>query len=100
MTRQSSSGRSSIVKWNGTRELPSVPAALRPIKLTRPNDVSAHGKCAEQGIDALVASARVARAFALKHCREAIGGDCTWYHGVWQYLRALGILKRTPGGDG
>lgn len=42
-------------------------------------------------------SARVARAFALEHCPHAVGGDCTWYHGVWQYLRALGFVKNAGG---
>jgi len=47
--------------------------------------------------DALFRSAHVARAFALEHCRHAVGGDCNWYHGVWQYLRALGLVKNAGG---
>jgi SAM-dependent methyltransferase len=46
---------------------------------------------------ALVESAHVARKLAVEHCPRAIGGDCTWYHGVWQYLRALGLLKNAGG---
>lgn len=45
----------------------------------------------------LVASAHVARALALEHCTHAVDGDCTWYHGVWQYLRALGVIKNAGG---
>src|SRR5262245_51964312 len=42
-------------------------------------------------------SVHLAHRLAMQHCRHAIGGDCNWYHGVWQYLRALGVLK-TAGG--
>jgi SAM-dependent methyltransferase len=45
----------------------------------------------------LLRSAPVARALAIENCPNAIGGDCTWYHGVWQYLRALGVLKKAGG---
>jgi SAM-dependent methyltransferase len=47
--------------------------------------------------DLLVQSAHVAHRLALEHCRHATGPDCTWYHGTWQYLRALGVSK-TAGG--
>jgi len=47
--------------------------------------------------DVLVQSAHVAHRLALEHCRETAGADCTWYHGTWQYLRALGVSK-TAGG--
>jgi hypothetical protein len=46
----------------------------------------------------LLRSARYARVLALAHCPHAFGGDCTWYHGVWQYLRVLGMAK-TAGGQ-
>ncbi len=53
----------------------------------------------ESDIDpALVASAHVARGFALAHCPRALHGDCTWYHSVWQYFRALDVMK-TAGGS-
>ena len=68
--------------------------------MTQSDDASALGPHATPSLEALVVTAPVARGFALKHCPHALGGDCTWYHGVWQYLRALGVLKRTPGGDG
>jgi len=42
---------------------------------------------------ALLRSAPVARAFALEHCSS----DCNWYHPVWQYFRALGIIKNAGG---
>jgi SAM-dependent methyltransferase len=48
--------------------------------------------------DSLVASARVARRFALEYCPHTASGNCTWYHGVWQYFRALGVTK-TAGGS-
>jgi SAM-dependent methyltransferase len=48
--------------------------------------------------ESLVASARVARRFALEHCPRTASGDCAWYHGVWQYFRALGVTK-TAGGS-
>ena len=48
--------------------------------------------------EALVHSAHMARRLALEHCGEAAHGDCTWYHGVWQYFRALGVTK-TAGGS-
>jgi hypothetical protein len=44
-----------------------------------------------------VLSARVAYAFAREHCPHAVGGDCTWYYSVWQYLRALGFVKNAGG---
>ena len=47
--------------------------------------------------EVLVESAHVARRLAVEHCPHAFGGDCTWYHGVWQYLRALGLLKNAGG---
>jgi SAM-dependent methyltransferase len=47
----------------------------------------------------LVASARVARGLALEHCHDTANGDCAWYHGVWQYFRALGVMK-SAGGSG
>ena len=47
--------------------------------------------------DALVQSARLAHRLALEHCQQTAGADCTWYHGTWQYLRALGVSK-TAGG--
>jgi hypothetical protein len=47
---------------------------------------------------ALVESAHTARTLALEHCAQAPHGDCTWYHGVWQYFRALGVTK-TAGGS-
>ncbi len=42
-------------------------------------------------------SAPLARAFALKHCptNSVTGLDCAWYHGLWQYLRALDLVT-TP----
>jgi hypothetical protein len=46
---------------------------------------------------ALIESAHVARRLADANCQHAIGPDCGWYHGTWQYLRALGVLK-TAGG--
>ena len=48
--------------------------------------------------EALASSARVAHRLALEHCRHTAHGDCTWYHGVWQYFRALGVTK-TAGGS-
>ena len=48
--------------------------------------------------ESLVASAPAARRFALEHCPHTASGDCTWYHGVWQYFRALGVTK-TAGGS-
>ena len=45
----------------------------------------------------LLASARIARAFALEHCQNTPSGDCCWYHGVWQYFRVLGIIKNVGG---
>jgi len=48
--------------------------------------------------ESLVASAHVARQFALEHCRHTASDDCGWYHGVWQYFRALGVTK-TAGGS-
>ena len=47
---------------------------------------------------ALVQSAHTARRFALEYCKQTAKGDCTWYHGVWQYFRALGVTK-TAGGS-
>ena len=47
--------------------------------------------------DVLAQSARLAHRLALEHCRHTAGADCTWYHGTWQYLRALGVSK-TAGG--
>ena len=47
--------------------------------------------------ESLFASARVARQLALEHCRHT-AADCAWYHGVWQYFRALGVTK-TAGGN-
>ena len=46
----------------------------------------------------LVESAHMARKLALEHCAQTPHGDCTWYHGVWQYFRALGVTK-TAGGS-
>lgn len=48
--------------------------------------------------EALVQSAHMARSLALEHCGQTAHGDCTWYHGVWQYFRALGVTK-TAGGS-
>lgn len=50
--------------------------------------------------ESLVASAHVAHRLAVEHCPRAFGGDCTWYHGVWQYLRALGLAKNAGGHAG
>jgi len=47
--------------------------------------------------EALVESAHVARQLAVEHCPHAFGGDCTWYHRVWQYLRALRLVKNAGG---
>jgi SAM-dependent methyltransferase len=47
---------------------------------------------------ALVLSAHAARRFAHEHCPLTPDGDCSWYHGVWQYLRVLGVMK-TAGGS-
>jgi acyl-CoA synthetase (AMP-forming)/AMP-acid ligase II/acyl carrier protein/SAM-dependent methyltransferase len=47
--------------------------------------------------ESLIASARVARRFALEHCPHTAAGDCSWYHGVWQYFRALGVTKMAGG---
>src|SRR5260221_14736273 len=47
--------------------------------------------------ESLVASAHVAHRLAVEHCPRAVDGDCTWYHGVWQYLRALGLVKNAGG---
>src|SRR5690242_4740998 len=47
---------------------------------------------------ALVRSAHVARRLAMEHCRQTGSGDCSWYHGVWQFFRALGVTK-TAGGS-
>jgi SAM-dependent methyltransferase len=47
--------------------------------------------------EALLVSAHVAHTLAREHCLHAVGGDCTWYHGVWQYLRALGFVKNAGG---
>jgi len=47
--------------------------------------------------DSMVHSAHVAHRLALEHCRHTAVADCTWYHGVWPYLRALGVAK-TAGG--
>ena len=42
-------------------------------------------------------SAPLARWIAERLCREnpAIGGNCSWYHGFWQHLRALDLVT-TP----
>jgi len=47
---------------------------------------------------ALLRSAQMARTLALEHCPRTVRGDCSWYHGVWQYFRALGVTK-TAGGS-
>ena len=47
--------------------------------------------------ESLIASARVARRFALEHCPHTAAGNCSWYHGVWQYFRALGVTKMAGG---
>ena len=47
--------------------------------------------------DVLAQSAHIARRLALEHCQRTAAADCTWYHGTWQYLRALGVSK-TAGG--
>ena len=47
--------------------------------------------------ETLLESAHVARDFALQYCPQALGGDCTWYHSVWVYLRALGLVKNAGG---
>ena len=53
----------------------------------------------ESQIDAaLVRSAHMARSLALEHCPHAGRGNCSWYHSVWQYFRALGVTK-TAGGS-
>ena len=46
----------------------------------------------------LIDSARRARALSVEHCPHNPRGDCSWYHGVWQYFRALGVAK-TAGGS-
>ena len=48
--------------------------------------------------ESLFASAHTARRLALEHCPGTPSGDCVWYHGVWQYFRALGVTK-TAGGS-
>jgi len=51
------------------------------------------------GVDAaLVRSAHVARRLAMEHCQQTASGECSWYHGVWQFFRALGVTK-TAGGS-
>jgi SAM-dependent methyltransferase len=47
---------------------------------------------------ALVRSAQMARKLALEHCGQTVRGHCSWYHGVWQFFRALGVIK-TAGGS-
>jgi len=46
----------------------------------------------------LVLSAHAAHRFAHEHCPQTPEGDCSWYHGVWQYFRLLGVTK-TAGGS-
>jgi len=45
----------------------------------------------------LIPAAHVACDLAHRHCANAIGGDCTWYHSAWLYLRALGVVKSAGG---
>jgi len=45
----------------------------------------------------LIPAAREAYDLAHRHCPNAIGGDCTWYHSAWLYLRALGVVKSAGG---
>lgn len=44
-------------------------------------------------------SAPIAHRLAREHCRKdpATGEDCAWYHGFWQYMRALGVAKVSGG---
>ncbi len=40
-------------------------------------------------------SAPLAHAAAARLCRKDVehGADCSWYHGAWQYFRALGLVS-------
>lgn len=40
----------------------------------------------------MVAHAHFARSLSERHCPEALGGDCTWFHRPWLYFRALGVV--------
>lgn len=42
--------------------------------------------------DPLLTTARLARRIAERQCRGTNGGlNCSWYHGLWPYLRILGV---------
>ena len=47
----------------------------------------------------LAESAPLAHRLASEHCRKhpATGEDCAWYHGFWQYMRAMNIAKTSGG---
>src|SRR5439155_17448411 len=39
----------------------------------------------------LVAAARLARMVAPVLCHRSPASDCSWYHGLWPYLRLFGL---------
>jgi SAM-dependent methyltransferase len=43
----------------------------------------------------LTESAPIAHRLAREHCRKdpTTGEDCAWYHGFWQYMRAMNVAK-------
>ena len=75
---------------------------MRPAKtVVDPRQTRAGPDIATSGreiVSRLIGSAHRAHALALEHCPHNSRGDCSWYHGVWQYFRALGVAK-TAGGS-